>query len=50
VPKGFVVQPFVKLGVRKLELGEFFGLIKNNKLIAHPKIKKTFVQHRCMST
>jgi hypothetical protein len=38
--KGCFVQPFVKLGVRKPELGEFFGLFKNNKLIPHLKPKQ----------
>ncbi len=33
--KGCLMQPFFKLGVIKLELGEFFGLPYNNKLIPH---------------
>ncbi len=35
MPKGCLVQPFVKLGVKIIELGEFFGLLLNNKLIPH---------------
>jgi hypothetical protein len=33
--EGSLVQPFVKLGVRKPKFGEFFGLPKNNKFIPH---------------
>jgi hypothetical protein len=35
--EGSLVQPFVKLGVRKPKFGEFFGLLKNNKFIPHPE-------------
>jgi hypothetical protein len=27
MPKDYLVQPFAKLGVKKLGLGEFFGLL-----------------------
>ncbi len=30
MPKGCFVQPIVKLGVRKPELGEIFSLLKKN--------------------
>ncbi len=33
--EGCLVQPFFKLGVKKLEVGEFLGLPYNNKLIPH---------------
>jgi hypothetical protein len=33
--KGCLMQPFIKLGVRKVGLGEFFGLPYNNNLIPH---------------
>jgi hypothetical protein len=44
MPKGCFVQPFVKLGVRKPELGEVFGLPKtidsfNIITFARPKCK-----------
>jgi hypothetical protein len=35
--EGCLVKPFVKLGVRKPGLKEFFGLSKNNRFILHPK-------------
>jgi hypothetical protein len=42
--EGCLVQPFVELRVRKLELGECFDFSKNNKLIQYPKHITTFVQ------
>lgn len=35
--KGCLVQPFIKLGVKKVGLGEFFGLLYNNRFIPHPE-------------
>jgi hypothetical protein len=35
--EGCLVQPFVKLGVRKPKFGEFFGLPENIKFIPHPE-------------
>jgi hypothetical protein len=34
------VQPLAKLGVRKIELGEFINLLQNNEFIPDPKSKK----------